>query len=428
MSYAPIRAERVPSAGDVSPHVQNFPARKKATKRARVTSRKPVNRTGVQGSAGEYPIIVHSHLCWDWVWQRPQQFLSRLSRDHNVLFVELVGPDPGLAAPLARFREAEGFPNITILRLQFPDWQWTDAALVDAERRRLVLEFVTSGPVAGKFDSPVQWFYDPMAVTAFGGRMGEILTVYDCMDELSQFKGAPTELLDREAELLARADVVFTGGRKLFESKSRFHNNCHYFGCGVDADHFGKARAAATAIPSDIDGLPRPIYGYFGVVDERLDYELIVELAASNPSGSVVFVGPAIKVDADALPRRENLYWLGQRAYEALPAYCKAFDVCLMPFALNAATEYINPTKALEYMATGRPIASTAVSDVVRNFGEVVKIAKSAPEFVAHCRQAAEDPDVRAIARGFELVQANSWDRIVSQLESRVREAIVRTR
>ncbi len=296
MSYMPIGYERVPTTTGGNGHSSS-----NQSNRISSIHRRPAasgRSTGFEGSEEprkDYPIIVYCHLCWDWVWQRPQQFISRLSQRHPILFVELVGPDPQLAAPWARFHTPEGMPNITILRLQFPTWQWQDGALVDAERRRLVTEFITTGPLAGKFDQPVQWFYDPMAVTAFAGRMGEVLTVYDCMDELSQFKGAPPELLEREAELLARADVVFTGGRKLYESKSRFHNNCHFYGCGVDGEHFGKARSPETPLPQDVAGLPRPIFGYFGVVDERLDYELIGRLAEANGAGSAgVWEGPLV--------------------------------------------------------------------------------------------------------------------------------------
>ena len=190
-------------------------------------------------SSSDFSIIVHCHLCWDWVWQRPQQFVSRLSRHHRVLFVELVAPDPTLCAPLARFRTPEAFPNVTVLTLQFPVWRWNDGSYVDAERRRLVRDFL-EGPGAGQFENLVQWFYDPMAVTAFAAKMNESLVVYDCMDELSKFRGAPPQLIEREAELLKHADVVFTGGRKLFEAKSRFHDNCHFFGCGVDVGDFAK--------------------------------------------------------------------------------------------------------------------------------------------------------------------------------------------
>ncbi len=368
-------------------------------------------------------LLVHCHLCWDWVWQRPQQFISRLSRHRRVLFVETLAPDPTLAAPLARFRNPETLPNLTLLSLQFPAWRWSDGAYVDAERRRLVREFL-AGPGAGQFENPVQWFYDPMAVTAFAGHMGEILTVYDCMDELSKFRGAPPELVERERQLLAHADVVFTGGRKLFEAKSALHPNCHFYGCGVDENHFGKARTPETAVSLDLAGIGKPILGYVGVIDERLDYELLAGLADANPEWSIVMVGPVVKVDPASLPRRANLHWLGQRAYADLPAFCKGFEVCLMPFALNEATEFINPTKALEYMATGRPIVSTAVADVVRNFGSVVHIAESADQFVSLCRQAVEAPHNAAVARGLEMVGQNSWDAIVAKLEAHLEEAL----
>src|SRR3954463_4535374 len=173
-----------------------------------------------------YSIIVHCHLCWDWVWQRPQQFLSRLSHRHKILFVEMVAPDPQLASPFARFYSPEGCPNVTVLRIQFPSWCWHDGSFVDGERRRLVKSFL-EGPVAGEFEQPVQWFYDPMAVPAFAGQMNETLTVYDCMDELSNFRCAPPEIRKREKELLEIADVVFTGGRKLYAAKRPQNDNCH---------------------------------------------------------------------------------------------------------------------------------------------------------------------------------------------------------
>jgi glycosyltransferase involved in cell wall biosynthesis len=374
----------------------------------------------------DFPLIVHCHLCWDWVWQRPQQFLSRLSAKHKILFVETVGPDPQLAAPYARFRNADGFPNITILRIQFPTWQWNKGAFVDKERRRLVQQALKSEILADQFQNPVQWFYDPMAVTAFGGQMNEIATVYDCMDELSKFKGAPPVIVEREQELLALADVVFTGGRKMFEAKSRFNDNCHFYGCGVDVAHFGKARDESTVMPDDLAHLKKPVLGYFGVVDERMDYELVAKLADANPEWSVAIIGPAIKVDPAQFPQRPNLHWLGGRDYKDLPACCKSLDVCLMPFAMNEHTEFINPTKSLEYMATGRVVISTAVPDVISNFGSVVKVARSHDEFIALCREAAESPDQKAIERGLKMASENSWESIVNNLDRHIRDVLVR--
>src|SRR3954468_16378057 len=242
-----------------------------------------------ENNGTNFPIIVHCHLCWDWVWQRPQQFISRLSRRHKIFFVETLGPDPELAAPSARFRKAEGYPNVTIVRLQFPSWRWSDGEYVDRERRRLVQEALMSLP-GNPFKHAVQWFYDPMAVSAFAGQMGEMLTVYDCMDEMSKFKEAPPNLIQREAELLSRAEVVFTGGRKLFESKSRFNPNCHYYGCGVDGEHFARACSPETPVPASVAAMQNPVLGYFGVIDERLDYELIAALADADPDWSIVMI------------------------------------------------------------------------------------------------------------------------------------------
>jgi glycosyltransferase involved in cell wall biosynthesis len=424
MSYSMIQTESLLSAreessqnGNSLPHRNGFSTRAPARKRTRSRI------SNADGHTKNFPFIVHSHLCWDWVWQRPQQFLSRLSKRHKILFVETVAPDPQLVVPTARFRVEENFPNITILRIQFPSFCWNDGHYVDNMRRLLVREAL-AGPLAGQFENPVQWFYDPMAVEAFLGFMNERANVYDCMDELSKFRGAPPEILFREKEMLAAADVVFCGGRKLWESKSKSNDNCHFYGCGVDVEHFGKARTVETGLPADVATLSKPVLGYFGVVDERMDYELIAKLADSNPGWSVVFVGPTAKVDPNALPRRPNLHWLGQRAYTQLPAYCKAFDVCLMPFALNEATEFINPTKALEYMATGRMIVSSAVPDVVRNFGDVVRVANSHDEFIALCQKALAKPEEKLIERGLKMAERNSWDSIVAKLEAHIQEAL----
>jgi glycosyltransferase involved in cell wall biosynthesis len=414
MSYAPIGPE-LTITNDSLPRDQQTAFSKPDSKRPRRPI--PNNKFPDHRFRADYPIIVHCHLCWDWVWQRPQQFLSRVSARHKILFVETIGPDPQLSSPVARFWNPPGFPNVTILRLQFPLWRWSESAFVDQERRRLVKEFL-AGPAAGQFEHPVQWFYDPMAVPAFLGQMNEIAVIYDCMDELSKFREAPPQVRTRERTLLADADVVFTGGRKLWDSKKSLNRNCHFYGCGVDSQHFGQARDLQTKIPDDIASLQKPVLGYFGVIDERMDYELLVKLADANPNWSIAMVGPTLKVHQ--FPCSPNLRWLGKKNYADLPAYCKAFDVCLMPFALNEATEFINPTKALEYMATGKPIVSSAIGDVVTNFGSIVKIARSHNEFISLCRAAIEKPDTAAIATGLQKAADNSWDRIVSQLENHI--------
>jgi glycosyltransferase involved in cell wall biosynthesis len=372
-----------------------------------------------------YPIIVHSHLGWDWVWQRPQQFLSRLSQNHRVLFIE--GPAPAdVSTAELTLREVPDFPNILVLQMKLPATRWSDGVWIDQERRRQV-QSLLAGPLGRVFASPVQWFYDPMAVTAFAGHLDERAIVYDCMDELSLFRGAPAELVRRERELLAVADVVFAGGPKIWKAKREANTNCFCFGCGVDSRHFAQARDGNLRLPKDIAGLPKPVFGYIGVVDERIDYDLLAALADST-SGSVAMIGPCTKVDPATFPQRDNLHWLGGRDYAQLPMYAAAFDVCLMPFALNDATRFINPTKSLEYMATGRPIVSTAIEDVVLQFSDIVNVGRTAEEFLRMCHRCAKRPSSVEVERGLEVAANNSWDSIIAQLDGHVLDVVNRKR
>ncbi len=319
-------------------------------------------------------------------------------------------------------RESDAFPNLLILQMKVPESRWQDGEWVDLERRR-VLQRVLAGPLGQEFQAPVQWFYDPMAVTAFAGHLNERAVVYDCMDELSLFRGAPPELVRRERELLSLADLVFAGGPRMWEAKRQLNPNCFCFGCGVDHEHFGQARLPAAALPPEVRDLPGPVFGYIGVVDERIDYDLLAKLADAT-AGSVVIVGPSTKVDPATFPQRRNLHWLGGRDYSQLPAYAACFTVSLMPFAMNEATRFINPTKALEYMATGRPIVSSPVPDVVRQFSEVVLIGRDHDEFIDACERAARAPDPGRIERGLALAQRNSWESIVNQLEGHLADTL----
>ncbi|MDQ6655779.1 MAG: glycosyltransferase [Verrucomicrobiota bacterium] len=374
--------------------------------------------------ASDFPIIVHSHLAWDWVWQRPQQFHSRLSKKHPILFVEGPLVSDKIDTSKVALREVSDYPNIVVLQMELPAARfWSDGAWVDGERRRLV-QSVLEGPLGRTFENPVQWFYDPMAVTAFLGHMDEAAVVYDCMDELSKFAGAHPELVRRERELLNAADVVFAGGPKMARAKRQFNSNCHSFGCGVDIKHFGKARHASTNIPADVAAFAGPVLGYIGVVDERVDYELLARLADHNREWNIVIVGPSTKVDPAQFPQRKNLHFLGGRDYSQLPAYAKAFDVCMMPFAKNEATEFINPTKALEYMATGTPIVSTDVEDVVLQFSEVVSIARNHKQFIAAAEQAIAQPNASRIAAGLKMAKNSSWESIVEQLDKHVQDVL----
>jgi len=345
----------------------------------------------------ETPLLIcHSHLRWDWVYQRPQHLLSRLGRHWPVLVEEEPVFDdrtPGLdLIPVTE--------GVTVLRPHRRGDQ-------DFDLGRLVEDYVAL--VRGRRPL-VRWFYSPVFAPYADRLGGDQVVVYDCMDELANFAGAPSGLADAEARLLGRADIVFTGGRSLYESKKDRNPNVHCFPSCVESDHFGAALDAGLVLPPDIANLPRPVFGYYGAVDERLDYDLISALADAPGVGSVVLVGPVIKVDPASLPRRENLHYLGQKSYAALPAYLKGFDVCLMPWALNEATRTISPTKTLEYMAAGKPIVSTAVRDVVRDHGDLVFVAEGPTHFIELARTALDRFDAARFDAEHRRAVEHGWD------------------
>lgn len=373
------------------------------------------------GTLTRRPLIVHCHLRWDFVWQRPQQIFSRLAEHHAVLFVEDALRD-AVPAPVLRITE----PQANVVRV-VPVLPHDAPGGVDAECAivlPLLREALASHPLArGRFDSAIQWFYSPMTAPAFLGEFGTVGVVYDCMDELANFRFAPADLAEREREVMRHARVVFTGGQQLFESKSQHHDNVHFFGCGVDVEHYGQARADETVVPPEVADLPGPVFGYFGVIDERLDYALIERLAVEVGAGSVAMVGPFAKVDPATLPKAPNLHWLGQREYARLPALVKGFDVCLMPFALNEATKFINPTKTLEYMAAGKPIVSTAVPDVIRLFTPIVEVAHTHDAFVDAAMRAWRTPCDSLLEKGVERARRATWEAIVASMRARLLDA-----
>lgn len=364
-----------------------------------------------------FGIVAFSHLRWNFVWQRPQQFLSRFAQTHPVLFVELsefdLAEDDSPRVDLTLVA-----PNVTVFVARFP------ASYQGSEK---VTEFLQTGVRDAMdlllIDRPLLWFYNPMDSGWTLGQFNELGVVYDCMDELSQFKGAPPELIEREARLMEAADVVFTGGYELWAKKSQQHPNTHFFGCAVEYDHFAQAQEDGP-IPDDLAAIPGPRVGWFGVVDERVDYDLLRIAAAARPDVHFVLVGPAVKVDPADFPQAPNLHWLGGRDYAQLPAYCRGYDVCMMCFALNEATEFINPTKALEYLATGKPVISTAVRDVVRQYEDTVAIAHSPEEFVELIDDALAGKQNAMVAKGIEKAKAASWESTVAAMRGIIEEGL----
>ena len=361
-------------------------------------------------------LICFSHLRWDFVLQRPQHLMSRLAADYRLFFWEEAIPtDHHL--PYLEFHAFEG-TTVQAIRPRVPArWSPEDQA-------RALSDLLDQMMGLAGIHRPVLWFYTPM-MWPIAAHVDAAAVVYDCMDELSAFRFAPPELTENEAALMAAADVVFTGGHSIYEAKADRHGNIHPFPSSVDTTHFARARAGLPE-PGDQAGLPRPRLGYYGVIDERLDLGLIDALARAHPEWSIVMVGPLAKIAPEDLPRAPNIHWLGQRAYDQLPAYLSGWDVALMPFAMNEATRFISPTKTPEYLAGGLQVVSTPVRDVVRHYGDLsaVRIAGDAPGFVRACEEA-----LASNARGQwreaadRMLADQSWDNTCAQMRAHLDRA-----
>ncbi len=345
-------------------------------------------------------LICLSHLRWDFVFQRPQHLMTRCAQDRRVFYVEEPIYDVGLSSPRLDVRPGA----VTVLVPHLPEP--TPPAAATCMQRALLDEFLARESV----DDFIAWYYTPMAL-AFTDHLRPAATVYDCMDELSAFKGAPVLLKEQEAQLLRHADLVLTGGQSLFEAKRHQHANIHAFPSSVDAAHFARARHA-TADRADQQDIPRPRLGFFGVIDERMDLALIDGVAAARPDWHIVMLGPVVKIDAETLPRRANIHYLGSRSYDELPLYIAGWDVALMPFARNEATRFISPTKTPEYMAAGRPVVSTSIRDVVRPYAQrgLVRIADDVEAFVRACAAAMAEDAAERTRQADAFLRHTSWD------------------
>ena len=365
-------------------------------------------------------LICFSHLRWNFVFQRPQHLMSRFAREMNVIFWEEpvdIGPRE---SAYIQVREVEDAPNVRIVVPHLPQG-------MPAEAREAALKRLLDAHLSAVRGLLVAWYYTPMMLP-FSKHVTPDVTVYDAMDELSKFKFAPEHLLDFEQELIDRADIVFTGGSSLFEAKKDRHASVHCFPSSVDRVHFLKARARQFE-PADQEDLPHPRLGFFGVIDERFDTELLESVAAMRPDWQFVMVGPVVKISEEDLPRRPNIHYLGPKAYAELPSYLSGWDVALMPFAMNESTQFISPTKTPEYLAGGKPVVSTPIRDVVRHYGALqgVKIAATAEEFVAACEEALElsqHPESGWLAEADLMLSATSWDTTQARMASLIAELL----
>lgn len=362
-------------------------------------------------------IVCLSHLRWNFVFQRPQHLLSRAAREGRVLFVEepLMSPDSASMT----VTEQEGV-LVCVPRLP--------ANAKKREATRILRQLVSTAVRTHVPHPYVLWLYTPMALP-FSRQLRPAATVYDCMDELSAFAGAPKVLHKREGELFQKADVVFTGGQTLYEAKRFRHPNVHAFPSSVDAPHFERARTIRDDPPDQRD-IPRPRIGFFGVIDERMDYDLLRGLAAARPEWQFVLVGPTAKISPDDLPRGANIRYLGAKSYAQLPAYIAGWDVAMLPFARNEATRFISPTKTPEYLAAGKPVVSTSIRDVVRPYGQqgLARIADTVSDFIAAIEAALVEDRIERLLAADAFLTHLSWDGTWTRMKQLIEQVVARRR
>ena len=351
------------------------------------------------GLPSAYDVVCFSHLRWDFVYQRPQHVMSRFARaGHRVFFLE----EPMFDAGEDRIDVTNAEANVYRLVPHLA----TEGGPVESRVKTLLKHILERFDVSEN----INWFYTPMMLDLAAGTNPSAV-VYDCMDELSGFRGAPPELLENERRLFDMADLVFTGGRSLYEAKKNRHPAVYAFPSSVDVSHFAKAREITEDAAEQCD-IPHPRIGFAGVIDERMDIELLSDIAGLKPEWHFVMIGPVVKISENDLPRKYNIHYLGMQPYEKLPEFLAGWDAAMMPFALNDATKFISPTKTPEYLSAGLGVVSTAITDVVTPYGDMglVHIASTAREFVAALGAAMNEDGQQRGKQVAEFLKENSWD------------------
>lgn len=364
--------------------------------------------------ASDLDVICFSHLRWDFVYQRPQHLMSRFARERRVFIFE----EPVFTDEAAHLDVTPRSGNVWVAVPKLP--HGTDPGSIPDQLRAYVDELIEKHDIR----EHLSWYYTPMMLE-FSRHLQPAAVVYDCMDQLSAFRGAPPELTERESELLQLADLVFTGGHSLYEAKKESHPAVYAFPSSIDVAHFSQALSAAED-PEDMASIPNPRIGFVGVIDERMDIGLLDQIAERKPEWQFVMIGPVVKIDENELPRRDNIHYLGSKSYDELPRYIGRWDVAMMPFAMNESTRYISPTKTPEYLAAGRPVVSTPIRDVVRPYGEkaLVHIAATADEFVAGIDAALNEDAAERQPRADAFLSNMSWDSTFTEMSRLIDEAI----
>jgi UDP-galactopyranose mutase len=366
---------------------------------------------------GRYPdLVCFSHLRWDFVYQRPQHLLSRAALERRVFFIE----EPIFEDCTMRLETYERDNGVKVIVPFLPEGLQSEIAIA-----AVLKEMIHALFEAEALTEYVFWYYTPMALK-FTEHFNPLVSIYDCMDELSAFKDAPMRLRDYEKQLFKTADLVFTGGQSLYEAKKQQHPAVHAFPSSIDVTHFQQGRSVQ-AQPPDQKGIASPRLGFFGVIDERFDIELLDRVAAMRPEWNFVMIGPVVKIDPAALPARPNIHYLGAKKYDELPRYLAGWDVALLLFARNEATRFISPTKTPEYLAAGKPVISTSIHDVVRPYADLglVRIADGPEDFVKAAEELLAQTDNTAWLQKVDSFLVNmSWDQTWLQMW-RLIEAVI---
>lgn len=360
-----------------------------------------------------YDLVCFSHLRWRFVFQRPQHLLSRCAKSHRVFFVE---------EPIYGDEEKVDVSESHGVTIVVPQLLHDLTPEEHARHHQALLDNYLSNL---NLNHPVLWYYTPMAIS-WTTRISASAVIYDCMDELSAFHGASPLLLERERQLFSMADLVYTGGQSLYEAKRPHHPNVFAFPSSVDVHHFEQAKNYDPATePEDQRDIPHPRLGFFGVIDERFDLELLRAIADAKPDWHFVMVGPVVKIDQNTLPKSSNIHYLGGKDYSQLPSYIAGWDVALLLFARNESTRFISPTKTPEYLAAGKSVVSTSITDVVRPYGQskLVRIADEPEEFVKACEQALLD-DTSSRPQVDEFLSKMSWDKTWQRMDELIQSVL----
>jgi len=361
-------------------------------------------------------LVCFCHLRWGFVFQRPNHLLSRFSKHQRVFFIE----EPIFYDGEDKLHIENYNENLFVVTPHIK------GGLPEEEIQKRQRKFINTLFTNMNIEKYFSWYYTPMALP-FTDHLTPELVVYDCMDELSAFKFAPPQLTTLEKELFKKADVVFTGGQSIFESKKNSHPNIYAFPSSIDKHHFGKARKIKED-PDDQKNIPHPRFGFFGVIDERFDIELIDAVAKQKPDWHFVLLGPIVKIDPATLPNYDNIHYLGGKKYEELPNYIAGWDIAMVAFAMNESTRFISPTKTPEYLAAGKPVISTPIRDVVRPYGDnkLVHIVSNANEFIkAAEKELIKKRNTTWLKKVDEFLLYNSWDRTWGQMVRHIEDAFV---